>query len=57
MVMDVEWLVLCCIGGSRHRFDPTNELDEVAVFVIFEVDGNVDKYICKTVFTGTDYII
>ena len=30
-----------------------DEQDEVAVFVIFEVDGSVDKNICKTVFTMT----
>ena len=28
LVMDVEWLVLLCIGGSCRRFDPRNGLDK-----------------------------
>ena len=35
--MDV--VASCCIGGSRRRFDPTDEIDELAVFVIFELMG------------------
>ena len=36
---------------------PTDELDAVAVCVIFEVDGSVDKHICKIVITLTTQLL
>ena len=51
--MKVNTMLIDQALGSLLIKNPTDELDTVAVFVIFEVDRSVDKNIYQTVFTVT----